>query len=182
MSPMHDQMRDILARDDGIRPRLHSPRKVQRHLRRRGFITALGNTSPKPPLVWSLVPTAHSPVHGFAWIGLDRETLIKVVALGFLPPRQRRPSVGEVWGFAMGTCRGLLVDGDPPVYFQEARETPSHIELLDPLHPAIRIPTRQRAETDDRFDLRFRCRATKMRWVTLLDILGNPVKNPNHSV
>lgn len=176
-----DALRKILRDDGGVSRRLHSPRKAAMHLRRRGFQTALGNHSPKPPLTWTSIPARNSPVFGQAWIGLDGETLQKTLALGFLPPKMKRPAAEQVWGYAMGRCRSAMLEGERYVFLQEAAETPGHLVFKDPFHPTLTIPKSQLCETDDHRSLRLRCRATGMKWLTLLDHQGNPIANPNHS-
>lgn len=178
---IHNALQRIFQNDSGIRARIHSPKKAHAHLRCRGFQTALGNQSPNPPLNWTSLPCPNSPVHGRAWIGLDGETLQKALALGFLPPKMKRPTLLQVWGYAMGKCRSAMLEGERYVYLQEATETPTHLLFTDPFHPAVTIPKSQLCETDDHRGLRLRCRATGMKWLTLLDHLGNPLPNPNHS-
>lgn len=182
MNPDHQrELQRILREDPGVAKRLHSPRKAEAHLRRRGFQTALGFRTPGPPLHWTSLPAAPSIVHGHAWLGLDSETLQKALALGFIPPRMKRPTAEQAWELAQGRCRTALLEGETPAHYQECRLTERGLELSDPLHPTIIIPKNQRCEVGRHPRLRIRCRATKTRWIALLDHQGNPIINPNHS-
>lgn len=175
------ELRRIIGQDPGVRERLHSHKRAAGHLRRRGFFVALGRSSPNPPLAWTSLPGPPSVVHGHAWLGLDEDTLLRTLALGFLPLRVRRPTVGDIWAFAQGRCRSAMLVAERMAYLQEAVEDEAHVEFRDPFHPTIRLPKGQRADAHEGPELKLRCRATGMRWVTLLDHLGNSVRNPNHS-
>lgn len=172
------ELQKILLAEPEVRKRTHSPKKAAAHLRRRGFQTALGNGAPEPPLTWTRVPIQASPVHGSAWIGLDHDTLLKTLALGSLPPRIRRPTVAQAWEYARGRCRSAMLHGERYRYYQEARTSEENLELRDPVEGELLIPLRQLCETPDQPGLLIICRRAK---VALLDHLGNPVPNPNHS-
>lgn len=178
---MNRNLREIVLRDPGVGDRLHSPKKVEAHLRRRGFITALGWSTPLPPLHWTSVNEKPSPVHGHAWLGLDDEAVLKVMALGFLPPRVKRPTLAQVWEFARGKARMAMLEGERYALYQEAALAEGRLLLKDPLRPTLAIPTRQRCDTQEWPTLKFRCRATFGIWVELLDFTGRPVDNPNYA-
>lgn len=171
-------LQNILLRDPELLKRAHSTKKTAAHLKRRGFQTALGNNRPEPPLTWAALPAPPSPVHGFAWIGLDGDTLIKALALGFLPPKIKRPTVAQAWEYAQGRCRAAMLHGERYRYYQEATTTERHLRLHDPIQGTLLIPLRQLCQTTDHPELSITCRKAT---IALLDAAGRPIPNPNHS-
>lgn len=181
MDPHHQrELQRIIKEDPEVRKRLHSPKKAEAHLRRRGFQTCLGFNSPSPPLLWTSLPSPPSPVHGHAWLGMDQETLLKVLTLGHIPPTLSRPTLLQAWQYAQGRCRSASVEAASHTYYQDCRLTERGMELSDPLHPTIIIPSGQLCEVARHPKLKVRCRATGKDWVALLDHQGNGIANPNH--
>jgi len=175
----HEQeLQRIVLRDPEVDRRLHFPRKVASHLARRGFQTALGFSTPQPPLTW--IPLcAPSMIHGHAWLGLDRDTLQKTLVLQCLPPKIKRPTMRDAWEYAGGKCRSATLEGQSHIYYQEARLDESHLLLRDPLHTQILIPAGQRCQTHTGPHLKIRCAGTKNQWLLLQDATGKPIPNPN---